>query len=225
MAERLARRHADHAAQQARDSSFLLKPAALKDGTRIELTINVAGVEELDHIDPACCDGIGLMRSEFLFRDGAPLPDEDEQYRAYRRFVEWAGGRPVTIRTLDIGGDKPVRGLTPEGEANPFLGLRGVRLTLARRGCLPHAAARPGPRRGAWRSQGDDPDGDACPTELAQTAALLDARDGRPAARRRCLPQATARHHGGSARRRRGAGPVSTTRPSSPSVPMTSRNT
>jgi phosphotransferase system enzyme I (PtsI) len=71
------------------------------------------------------------MRSEFLFRDGAPLPDEDTQYRAYRRFLEWAGGKPVTIRTLDIGGDKPIRGLTPEGEANPFLGLRGVRLTLA----------------------------------------------------------------------------------------------
>jgi phosphotransferase system enzyme I (PtsI) len=72
------------------------------------------------------------MRSEFLFRDGAPLPDEETQYRAYRRFVEWAQGRPVTIRTLDIGGDKPVRGLTPDGESNPFLGLRGVRLTLAR---------------------------------------------------------------------------------------------
>jgi len=72
------------------------------------------------------------MRSEFLFRDGAPLPDEETQYRAYRRFLEWAGGKPVTIRTLDIGGDKPIAGLTPEGEANPFLGLRGVRLTLAR---------------------------------------------------------------------------------------------
>jgi len=72
------------------------------------------------------------MRSEFLFADGKPLPGEDAQYRAYRRFLEWAEGRPVTIRTLDIGGDKPVRGLTPEGERNPFLGLRGVRLTLAR---------------------------------------------------------------------------------------------
>jgi len=173
-AERLARRHADHAAQQARDSAFLLKPAALRDGTRIQLTINVAGVEELDHIDPACCDGIGLMRSEFLFRDGAPLPDEEEQYGAYRRFVEWAGGRPVTIRTLDIGGDKPVRGLTPEGEANPFLGLRGVRLTLSRPDVFRtqlRALARAAVH------------GDlkvmipmvSIPAELAQTAALLDA--------------------------------------------------
>ena len=114
------------------EERFRLAPATRRDGTRIDILVNVAGVEELDHIDPASCDGIGLMRSEFLFRDGAPLPDEETQYRAYRRFVEWADGKPVTIRTLDIGGDKPVRGLTPDGEANPFLGLRGVRLTLAR---------------------------------------------------------------------------------------------
>jgi phosphotransferase system enzyme I (PtsI) len=73
------------------------------------------------------------MRTEFLFRDGAPLPGEDEQFGAYKRFLEWAKGKPVTIRTLDIGGDKPIRGLTPSGESNPFLGLRGIRLTLARR--------------------------------------------------------------------------------------------
>ena len=120
----LARRHA---AQE----QFRFRPAQRKSGERIEVLINVAGVEELANIDPGSCDGIGLMRSEFLFRDGAPLPDEDTQYRAYRRFLEWAGGKPVTIRTLDIGGDKPIRGLTPEGETNPFLGLRGVRLTLA----------------------------------------------------------------------------------------------
>jgi phosphotransferase system enzyme I (PtsI) len=111
---------------------FLARPARLKSGEPIELLINVAEPEELDLLDPAHCDGIGLMRSEFLFRDGKPLPDEETQYRAYRRFLEWAGGKPVTIRTLDIGGDKPIRGLTPDGERNPFLGLRGVRLTLAR---------------------------------------------------------------------------------------------
>ena len=114
------------------EEQFRLRPATRRSGARIDILINVAGVEELDHIDLSSCDGIGLMRSEFLFRDGAPLPDEETQYRAYRRFVEWAVGKPVTIRTLDIGGDKPVRGLTPDGEANPFLGLRGVRLTLAR---------------------------------------------------------------------------------------------
>lgn len=114
------------------EARFLGEPARLKDGTRIELLINVAGPEELDVLDPGHCDGIGLMRSEFLFRDGKPLPDEEMQFGTYRRFLEWAGEKPVTIRTLDIGGDKPIAGLTPEGERNPFLGLRGVRLTLAR---------------------------------------------------------------------------------------------
>jgi phosphoenolpyruvate-protein phosphotransferase (PTS system enzyme I) len=94
--------------------------------------VNIADPAEIDHIDIASCDGVGLMRSEFLFRDGAPLPDEEQQYRAYRKVLEWAGEKPVTIRTLDIGGDKPIKGLTPQGESNPFLGLRGVRLTLAR---------------------------------------------------------------------------------------------
>jgi phosphoenolpyruvate-protein phosphotransferase (PTS system enzyme I) len=115
------------------ESRFLARPAQLMSGERIELLINVAEPDELDLLNPEHCDGIGLMRSEFLFRDGKPLPDEETQYRAYRRFVEWAGGKPVTIRTLDIGGDKPITGLTPDGERNPFLGLRGVRLTLSRK--------------------------------------------------------------------------------------------
>lgn len=123
--------HAADVAQAEAREHFRLQPARRKSGQRIEILVNVASIEELDHIDPNSCDGIGLMRSEFLFRDGAPLPDEETQYRAYRRLLEWAGNKPVTIRTLDIGGDKPIRGLTAEGEANPFLGLRGVRLTLA----------------------------------------------------------------------------------------------
>ncbi|MBL8905461.1 MAG: phosphoenolpyruvate--protein phosphotransferase [Rhizobiales bacterium] len=126
-------RAAGLAIEQAREREFLHRPAVTADGVKVEVLVNVAGVEELDHIDIETCDGIGLMRTEFLFRDGAPLPDEDEQFAAYKRFLEWAKGKPVTIRTLDIGGDKPIRGLTPDGETNPFLGLRGVRLMLARR--------------------------------------------------------------------------------------------
>ena len=122
----------DLVVRRQHEALFLGKPARMRDGTAIELLINVAGVEELDSLNPDHCDGIGLMRSEFLFRDGNPLPDEDMQFKAYRRFLEWAGEKPVTIRTLDIGGDKPIKGLTPEGERNPFLGLRGVRLTLDR---------------------------------------------------------------------------------------------
>jgi phosphoenolpyruvate-protein phosphotransferase (PTS system enzyme I) len=120
------------AERQKTNEAYRLKPALRKDGSRIQVLVNIADPSEVDHIDIASCDGVGLMRSEFLFRDGAPLPGEEQQYRAYRKVLQWAGKKPVIIRTLDIGGDKPIAGLTPIGESNPFLGLRGVRLTLAR---------------------------------------------------------------------------------------------
>ncbi len=101
-------------------------------GERVQVLINVARPEELEGIDPAHVDGIGLVRTEFLFHAREQLPDEEEQYRVYRRIAEWAAGRPVTIRTLDAGGDKPIPGLTRSGESNPFLGVRGVRLSLRR---------------------------------------------------------------------------------------------
>ena len=106
------------------------EPAVTADGVPIAVMINVAEPEELDRLDPAICDGIGLVRTEFLF--GAGLPDEETQYRAYRRIAEWAAGKPVVLRTLDAGGDKPIAGLTIAGESNPFLGTRGIRLSLAR---------------------------------------------------------------------------------------------
>jgi len=114
------------------EQAFVRKPARTKDGVQIELLINVNGIDEIELIDSAVCDGIGLMRTEFLFKDGMPLPDEEQQYVAYRRLLEWAGNRPVTIRTLDVGGDKPVGGLTTGMERNPFLGVSGVRLMLAK---------------------------------------------------------------------------------------------
>lgn len=109
---------------------FRLKPGAMPSGEPVMVMINAAGPDELQPLDPAMCDGIGLVRSEFLFHDGARLPDEETQYQAYRRILEWAGERPVTIRTLDAGGDKPVKGLTLDDEGNPFLGTRGIRLSL-----------------------------------------------------------------------------------------------
>jgi phosphotransferase system enzyme I (PtsI) len=114
------------------EQRVLSRPARTLDGTRVEVLINVAVPADVDRVDAGHCDGIGLMRSEFLFRDGSPLPDEERQYEAYRHLIVWAAGKPVTVRTLDIGGDKPVRGLTVPGESNPFLGSRGVRLTLSR---------------------------------------------------------------------------------------------
>jgi phosphotransferase system enzyme I (PtsI) len=108
------------------------KPAFTADGRRITVLLNIAAPEELASLDPAICDGIGLVRTEFLFEASQGLPDEETQYAIYRRILDWAAGRPVTIRTLDAGGDKPISGLTIDGESNPFLGLRGIRLSLSR---------------------------------------------------------------------------------------------
>jgi phosphotransferase system enzyme I (PtsI) len=117
---------------KAREDALMFKPAFLADGTHVDILVNVARPADLEGLDPAACDGIGLVRTEFLFQPGRPLPDEEEQLAAYVAIAAWAQGRPVTIRTMDIGGDKKVEGLTPEGETNPFLGLRGLRLSLAR---------------------------------------------------------------------------------------------
>jgi phosphotransferase system enzyme I (PtsI) len=120
------------AADRAADASaeFKMRPAATADGIRIAVCVNIGDPAEIESVDPASCDGIGLVRTEFLFSGGAGLPDEETQYLAYRRLAEWAAGKPVTIRTLDAGADKPIPGLTLEHENNPFLGLRGVRLSL-----------------------------------------------------------------------------------------------
>jgi phosphotransferase system enzyme I (PtsI) len=111
---------------------FQARPAMTRDGTPIAVLINVADPVELETLDPESCDGIGLVRTEFLFHRNGGLPDEESQYRAYRRLAEWARGKPVSIRTLDAGADKPIPGLTIEGETNPFLGVRGIRLSLAK---------------------------------------------------------------------------------------------
>ncbi len=120
----------DEAGRTGIEGEAALRPASTKDGVPVSVMINVAGPEELDRLDPAICDGIGLVRTEFLFHHG--VPDEETQFRAYRRILEWAAPKPVVLRTLDAGGDKPIPGLTIDGESNPFLGTRGIRLCLAR---------------------------------------------------------------------------------------------
>jgi phosphotransferase system enzyme I (PtsI) len=117
--------------QKASDA-FRLRPAITADGARIAVGVNIGDPRELEALDPRSCDGIGLVRTEFLFDGKSGLPDEETQYRAYRRLAEWAEGKPVTIRTLDAGADKPIAGLTLDHETNPFLGLRGIRLSLAK---------------------------------------------------------------------------------------------
>lgn len=118
------------AARQGKAQTFLARPAVTKAGTPVRVQVNIAYPSDVDSIDIEICDGVGLMRTEFLF--GKSLPDEETQYQAYRKVLEWAGEKPVTIRTVDAGGDKPIPGFTVE-ETNPFLGLRGIRLSLARR--------------------------------------------------------------------------------------------
>jgi phosphotransferase system enzyme I (PtsI) len=126
--------HRMSAANAARDiaDAGRAKPAITADGRRITVLLNIASPEDLADLDSAICDGIGLVRTEFLFEASQGLPDEETQYAVYRRILDWAEGRPVTIRTLDAGGDKPISGLTIDGESNPFLGLRGIRLSLSR---------------------------------------------------------------------------------------------
>jgi phosphoenolpyruvate-protein phosphotransferase (PTS system enzyme I) len=119
-----------NAAERAREAAALDKLAATADGEPVSVMINIAGPDELAALSPTITDGIGLVRTELVFHGG--LPDEETQYQVYARIVDWAAGRPVTFRTLDAGGDKPVPGLTIAGESNPFLGTRGIRLSLAR---------------------------------------------------------------------------------------------
>jgi len=121
---------------RAEAERYVNAPAIAASGERVQLLINVADGSELERLDPACCDGIGLVRTELILRNAADLADEEKQYLAYCCILRWAAGRPVTIRTLDAGGDKPITGYTIEREPNPFLGMRGIRLSLLHPGVL-----------------------------------------------------------------------------------------
>ncbi|KRQ86465.1 Phosphoenolpyruvate-protein phosphotransferase [Caloramator mitchellensis] len=104
-----------------------------KNGKRIEVAANIGGTSEVDIALKYGAEGIGLFRSEFLYMDRDNLPTEDEQFEAYKYVLERMGEKAVIIRTLDIGGDKNLPYLSMEHEQNPFLGLRAVRLCLARK--------------------------------------------------------------------------------------------
>jgi phosphotransferase system enzyme I (PtsI) len=127
-----ARRQQVHRKNRTAAHVILRRPAPLWEGEKIRLLINIQRVEDLEHDHAQYADGIGLMRTEFLLGTDGHMPDEEAQYLAYDAVLRWAGNRPVTIRTFDAGGDKPVPGFTEEGEVNPFLGVRGLRLCLAR---------------------------------------------------------------------------------------------
>jgi phosphoenolpyruvate-protein phosphotransferase (PTS system enzyme I) len=103
-----------------------------RDGHRIEVAANVGGVEGASKALELGAEGIGLLRSEFLCLGQSHLLTEEEQYQAYRAIVDIFGELPVVLRTLDIGGDKELSYLDLPKEMNPFLGLRGIRLCLAK---------------------------------------------------------------------------------------------
>jgi phosphotransferase system enzyme I (PtsI) len=125
--------YAARAAREAADTAELeglsqAEPVTM-DGVRVTLRANVDLPEEAEAAAHSGAEGVGLMRTEFLVVGRATMPDEEEQYRAYRKVVEAFGDKPVVIRTFDVGGDKlPVGGYPTE--ANPFLGWRAIRMCL-----------------------------------------------------------------------------------------------
>ena len=105
--------------------------ATTLDGHEISLLANVEGAKDSAQVKAVNADGVGLFRTEFLFIGRDTLPDEDEQYEAYRSVLKALPGKPVTIRTFDVGADKALNGVHGRVEPNPALGLRAVRYSLA----------------------------------------------------------------------------------------------
>ena len=106
------------------------EPAVTRDGRHIAIGANVGSIEDAFVAREACAEGIGLLRTEFLFLERSVLPSEDDHYRAYCAVLDIFDSRPVTLRTLDIGGDKELACFTLPKESNPFLGCRAIRLAL-----------------------------------------------------------------------------------------------
>ncbi len=106
------------------------EPAITRDGHQVEVVANVGSVEESEQAIQQGAEGVGLLRTEFVYLGKNHLPDEDEQYQAYKSILDVFGQRPVVLRTLDIGGDKELPYLKIAPETNPFLGVRAIRLCM-----------------------------------------------------------------------------------------------
>lgn len=129
----------DYREKQNRYASMLAKarekahePAITADGHRVEVVANIGNVAGAQAAIEAGAEGVGLLRSEFLYLERPALPDEEEQYQAYKAIADTFGSLPVILRTLDVGGDKDLAYLNLPAEQNPFLGVRAIRLCLAR---------------------------------------------------------------------------------------------
>lgn len=108
------------------------QPAIMTDGHRVEVVANIGAAVEAEQAVNAGAEGIGLLRTEFLFLNRSDPPTEEEQFNAYSQMTQALNGLPLIVRTLDIGGDKAVPYLNLPSEENPFLGIRGIRLCLQR---------------------------------------------------------------------------------------------
>jgi phosphocarrier protein FPr len=103
-----------------------------RDGKRLEVVANIGGLKDAQQALSMGAEGVGLLRTEFLFLDRTDAPSESEQFEVYRDIAQAMQGQAVIVRTLDIGGDKPLPYVEVPHEENPFLGERGIRLCLAR---------------------------------------------------------------------------------------------
>ena len=119
--------------QKQENSKRSSLPAKTKDGKIISVLANIGNVKDAEVALAAGADGVGLFRTEFLYLQKNAPPDEEEQYQVYRSVANLFNGKPVTIRTLDIGGDKQTEAIKLPREDNPFLGLRAIRLCLKQR--------------------------------------------------------------------------------------------
>lgn len=119
------------ATRRAKELEMAHQPAKTKDGHRIEVVANIGGITDAKEALKVGAEGVGLLRSEFLFYERPEPPSEDEQAATYTEIAKMFGkDRPFVIRTLDVGGDKPLEFLKLPTEANPFLGMRGVRVSF-----------------------------------------------------------------------------------------------
>jgi multiphosphoryl transfer protein len=129
----IAQRQAAAARRQTAELAVAAEAAVTRDGHRVEVVANIGDVKEARQVPDVGGEGVGLLRTEFLFMERRTAPDEDEQTRTYEAIARALGPeRILVIRTLDVGGDKPLPYMPIGTEANPFLGERGVRLTLNR---------------------------------------------------------------------------------------------
>ena len=112
---------------------YIGQPSVTKDGVQVEIVANIGKPEDIDKVLEYDAEGIGLFRTEFLFMDRTAMPTEEEQFEAYKKVAAAMNGKPVIIRTLDIGGDKEIPYMGLEKDENPFLGYRAIRLCLDRK--------------------------------------------------------------------------------------------